>query len=437
MEDNMFIKRIIGLALILAICPFCFSQEYEPVPLQLNMLSEAWYARDFIKLRESDLSLEKNVILGINALHGSPDGSQDNVYMNTVLFENKKYFVYANNTSPLKADAIFPEEWLSSLVGWERKIWIMSYMLDILKSGDRNTFIKYEKEYIDALNASMIYDEYFDGWWRYRPIADCLIITQSAISIGAFNNIGLWVVNNQKIEEGYRVTLQGDANFMEIEKEETTYLKIHFPIPSYSQKKIFNLLLIRDHDYMDIYLEDTSNKLGTFVLVEPVFLKQLNKLLSENMVDKKLIITWPRRADGSMDYPPPTDMSKYSATHKTLDNLRMRDNSNTTSLLVTTLQKDTDVQVLETGTNTTIDGITAPWVKILSSTGYTGWCFSGYLEELPNAEVSIQTEAALSENAVAPVSQDRAIPVFLIVGGIGVLGIAGGVVFLLLRKHSG
>jgi hypothetical protein len=106
--------------------------------------------------------------------------------------------------------------------------------------------------------------------------------------------------------------------------------------------------------------------------------------------------------------------------------------------LVTTLQKDTEVQVLETGSSTTIDGITAPWVKILSSTGSIGWCFSGYLEELPRIEIAgAKTEATETGNKLAPASQYDAIPFFLIFGGIGVLVIAGVIVFLLLRKRNG
>jgi len=48
--------------------------------------------------------------------------------------------------------------------------------------------------------------------------------------------------------------------------------------------------------------------------------------------------------------------------------------------VVTTLPKGTEVQIFETGPNATIDNITASWVKVVSSTGFTGCCFSGYLE---------------------------------------------------------
>ncbi len=75
------------------------------------------------------------------------------------------------------------------------------------------------------------------------------------------------------------------------------------------------------------------------------------------------------------------DTESYKTTHHTTDNLRLREKATTTSLIVTTLNKGTAVQVLETGVIQTVDGISAPWVKVLSETGYTGWCFSGYLAE--------------------------------------------------------
>jgi hypothetical protein len=72
---------------------------------------------------------------------------------------------------------------------------------------------------------------------------------------------------------------------------------------------------------------------------------------------------------------------KFGATHTVTDNLRLRDTADVSSAtIITTLQKNTMVQVLVTGKTETIDGITAPWVKVMSDTGYVGWCFSGYLK---------------------------------------------------------
>jgi hypothetical protein len=69
----------------------------------------------------------------------------------------------------------------------------------------------------------------------------------------------------------------------------------------------------------------------------------------------------------------------FRKTHTTTDNLRMRDTPDIKGKIVTTLAKGSAVELLETGAEATIDGITAPWVKVLSESGCTGWCFSGYL----------------------------------------------------------
>jgi hypothetical protein len=69
-------------------------------------------------------------------------------------------------------------------------------------------------------------------------------------------------------------------------------------------------------------------------------------------------------------------------THKTTDSLRLRNNAGVSALIITILEKGTGVEVLESGKEETVDGITAPWVKVRSSTGHAGWCFSGYLEKL-------------------------------------------------------
>jgi hypothetical protein len=45
--------------------------------------------------------------------------------------------------------------------------------------------------------------------------------------------------------------------------------------------------------------------LGTFVSVSDEFVKQFDNLIKTNSCDLSRI-TWPRRADGSMDYPPPS-----------------------------------------------------------------------------------------------------------------------------------
>jgi hypothetical protein len=55
---------------------------------------------------------------------------------------------------------------------------------------------------------------------------------------------------------------------------------------------------------MDVYLDSLDAKFATFAKVDPVFLTEMRSLVRTNTCDLTNIV-WPRRADGSMDYPPP------------------------------------------------------------------------------------------------------------------------------------
>jgi len=69
-------------------------------------------------------------------------------------------------------------------------------------------------------------------------------------------------------------------------------------------------------------------------------------------------------------------------THYVNANLRLRENYNLSSTIITTLPKYTAIKIMGTGRSDCIDGMTAPWIKIISQTGYEGWCFSGYVETI-------------------------------------------------------
>ncbi|MDR0387405.1 MAG: SH3 domain-containing protein [Treponema sp.] len=69
-------------------------------------------------------------------------------------------------------------------------------------------------------------------------------------------------------------------------------------------------------------------------------------------------------------------------THYAADNLRVRRDGTLSASIITTLPAYTALKILETGRSETIDGITAPWIRIVSQTGYTGWCSSGYVKQI-------------------------------------------------------
>ena len=82
---------------------------------------------------------------------------------------------------------------------------------------------------------------------------------------------------------------------------------------------------------------------------------------------------------GNVDIPPSDALNAFQATQTTSARLNVRSGPSTDSPLLTTLEAGTVVQVLETGPQASIGGTIAPWVRVLTGDGYTGWCFSGFL----------------------------------------------------------
>ena len=166
------------------------------------------------------------------------------------------------------------------------------------------------------------------------------------------------------------------------------------------------LLFLSDGDYLRLYLNNYDNLIGVFIRVNQEFVKQINHLMQNNTCDLSKII-WPRHADGTCDYdgsakpagakyvPPVPSSSATSVsgiTKRVTTNLRLRSTEDTSSTVITTMQKGTAVKIIKTGSQDTIDGITSNWVQVevqagakdrdgkTINAGTTGWCFGGYLE---------------------------------------------------------
>ena len=73
--------------------------------------------------------------------------------------------------------------------------------------------------------------------------------------------------------------------------------------------------------------------------------------------------------------------SRYSAGKRVYaaDNLNIRAAPNLQAEKVVLAAKGSPLTVLEEGKKETIDGITAPWIKVRLPDGKEGWCFAGYV----------------------------------------------------------
>ena len=301
--------------------------------------------------------------------------------------------------------------------------WVHSYYLDVLRSEEKKFLFNYESFWRDHHNdTSMSWP-----WYDIASINNGLRIS----------NIFLWI--NELTSNNYHfiyknIEKEGDVyNLSTICVKKNIYAEPYTYGRYFSEGDTIKFTLNIDGDYLDILIN--GSKVFKLIKLDEEIEKQFDNLLRVNPIPVNFSrITWPRREDGTMDYPPPLDMSRYSPTHCVTENLRLRDSANTSSLIVTTLLIDTEVQVIETGASATINDITAPWVKVISSTGFTGWCFSGYLEEIAGNYSA--ASVAEGEMSVQKSNKNKSMPLPLLLAIIGGVTVIAGVVVVVLRNKK-
>ncbi|MCL2382475.1 MAG: SH3 domain-containing protein [Treponema sp.] len=364
------------------------------------------------------------------------DGSDYHVHL--FVHNNRRIQIQAHTLVPANTLDLFNDSWITSFGGRKDDYWILAYYLNVLRAGARDAFREVDGGHIDAFIRARDFDTQL--WYETFYIDRGLEINQISLSAGGFVPRSYWVTSIIVSNNGFMVTIS-NPQFETISALD----RYHWTVPLPTDRRSFNILLIKDNDYLDMYLETTENLLATFVRVNRTVVDELNNLLRTNTVDLSRITAWPRRADGSMDFPPPgIDISSFRATHTATVRLRARDDPTTTSLIVTTLDLGAEVQILETGPTATIDGITAPWVRIQTANGFTGWSFSGYLEPIQLTVQAVEpAEAPTAATVIAveqfvPVAQHDAatssMPTWLLAVIVGGAATVGGTAFFAVKR---
>ena len=398
------------------------------------------------------------------------DGNRS--FVQFVFFENVRYSIAANSITAIDTEEIFDESFLTSSET-QSKNWANAGLLALLRNGNRDVILLDEQEWID------LWADGEEVWYTQASVDRSLNITQATVDMGGFSRDNFWIKRIERTADGYRVTVTWNMHDAYYYAPELRNKKVN--LPSRDEASAFDLYFIIDGDYMDVYYAtepDSSDMIfsTSFARFDPEMRDQANGILGYRPgrplpYHPERLTFWPRRADGSTDYPPPEGANlAFQAGHKTTDRLRVRENPDTGSEIVTTLDTGTQVQLLETGTTETIGGISAPWVKVQSENGFTGWAFSGYLEPLaPEQEnpdsvnvnpTNLETENPKPENvetenldsanpepenvetqnldSVSPENGKGNFPVLMlsIIGGaVLVSGIAAIVVFTLFAKR--
>ena len=155
----------------------------------------------------------------------------------------------------------------------------------------------------------------------------------------------------------------------------------------------YSLYFRFDGEYLYIYLDDGKTLYATYCAYDKAEEKALYEAIRTNEFDMTKI-TFPRHGDGTCDYESGGGVlgkKIVNGVYRAKDNLRLRAKEDISGEIITTMQAGTLVEILSTGKEDTIDGITGDWVKIQVVTtsfdkddntiksGTVGWCFGGYL----------------------------------------------------------
>ena len=219
----------------------------------------------------------------------------------TFKYLSENYLINCADLIPLNTNNTFDSTLITDLNGIERKTWVPWYFPNVLQSMDRNVVLLYDTFWAnyDPLLHAIHGDirQWYDIFFGAFPL-NTLSISNSALVYNRL--IGFIIRNIQTNNLGYVVTVKFNDNNWKNYKEDDLNWDI------VNNKEFFDMILILDGDYMDVFLENMDNKLTTFVLVEQALLDELYSLGINKPVDLSRITHWPRRADGSMDYPPPS-----------------------------------------------------------------------------------------------------------------------------------
>jgi len=236
------------------------------------------------------------------------------------------------------------------------------------------------------------YTDWDNDTWYSSHIPPRFIYINSVIRIESFNLFNGYIANIVTKNDDGKIAMQC------VESENSGY---DYDIPDYFtdiflEGESYNLDYEIDGDYL--YLTVNNQTKITLVRMRPGYSKVLFKFYVNTITEEDYkSIVWPRHADGSCDYDDKIIQNqKTSASYKTTDNLRLRRSEATTSEILTTLKKATKVTVIKFGKQQTIDGITANWVKVKLEDGTEGWCFGGYLVEVP-VEMKVPSPAHTEE----------------------------------------
>ena len=196
------------------------------------------------------------------------------------------------------------------------KKWTHSYYLEVLRSENRETMFTYEPFWRDR------FDEYksrtFDDWaqdytWGEMAFTNYMNFTNIYVRIYEHTS-NLYEFINGKIFKKDGTYIFFATCIRKLDDYNESDLEKYFSV-----NKEVKIALRQDGDYLDVFIND--KKLFSLIELTDVIQWQFKYLMStdatNNYFDLSKITSWPRRADGSMDYPPPITVADTTIANDT------------------------------------------------------------------------------------------------------------------------
>jgi hypothetical protein len=183
------------------------------------------------------------------------------------------------------------------------KEWIYSFYQDILVERDREALFRHETFWRDSYPELAAPIPYFLGtyWWEhfYPTYFDIYNNNNNIVVIGElFWGDSIYLMSIQQQQNKDIMTLEVICTAKRNDFPENPINKL------FEEGNEYTIILKLDGDYMDFYVGDESNKVCTLIGIDKPFFDSIVGIVRGENVDLSQL-TWPRRADGSMDYPLP------------------------------------------------------------------------------------------------------------------------------------
>jgi hypothetical protein len=181
------------------------------------------------------------------------------------------------------------------------KYWIYSFYQDIIFEQKRETLYKYEPFWLNE------YDDYIERdpwradfpWWTYFSTTRLNIRNNLAYIWGILLDDALSFVFTKQDQNYATITLQAICEYKGTNHPHNYLNEI------FNEGKKYQLILKIDGDYMDVFVNNETNKICTLIGVDDFFIEAVKSIVRNEEVDLTRI-SCPRRADGNMDYSPPS-----------------------------------------------------------------------------------------------------------------------------------